>query len=81
MSIEKFKPNKKVMIEKDSYDNEYRVIYTDNGYQWSGVFRGSLEHGFIILEAYVKTGYEDVSEIKKASLGYASQEQNGDEKQ
>ena len=55
---ENFKSKKFVSLEKEYIEKLFCVLVTENGYQWSEVFKGRKEHCRIIIDAYKKIGYK-----------------------
>lgn len=67
-TLESLQVNKKIRLELEHQDI-YGVLITENGSQWSGVFRGSLGKATIITKAFVSVGYvlvEQDAPIKEA---------------
>ena len=48
---------KNVKIEKDSFDDKWKVFSTDNGRHWWQVFSGEIEQCRIIVAAFNWAGY------------------------
>lgn len=64
----KSKNTKLVKLQKEEFPKGYHIFLSDNGFQWSSVFRGSLKDARKVLKAYKSVGYK----LTKQKMGQYS---------